>query len=359
MNADQQKQKTETAKAITPISHLPPSRLPITSELAAQLNVSPGEWRVLVDQTFPAARTVEAIALAISYCRSRNLDIMKKPVHIVPMYSAALKRMVETVWPGIAEIRTTATRTKAYAGIDDAEFGPTVEREFIQIGQREDRSTFEIKRLVNYPQWCRIVVYRLVGGQRCAFSARVFWEETYATANRETDLPNEMWRKRPFGQIDKCAEAAALRKAFPEELGGEYAAEEMAGRELAEDSVAAFAVLPEPAPAPRPPRQKAEAKPKTDEAPTTQQQPPPSGEGDIIDGDIIDDPADGDGGFQFFDRLREALSVAQDKETLQEIWNDFDPLARFQSNQHAQDTCQSILKFQERRVANLTKGESQ
>ena len=38
-----------------------------------------------------------------------------------------------------------------------------------------------------------------------------------------------MWRKRPRGQLEKCAEAQALRKAFPERAGGPTA-EEMAGK---------------------------------------------------------------------------------------------------------------------------------
>jgi hypothetical protein len=39
-----------------------------------------------------------------------------------------------------------------------------------------------------------------------------------------------MWRRRTRGQLDKCAEAAALRAAFPEELGNDYSAEEMEGQ---------------------------------------------------------------------------------------------------------------------------------
>jgi len=39
-----------------------------------------------------------------------------------------------------------------------------------------------------------------------------------------------MWAKRPRGQLEKCAEAAALRRAFPEEIGNEYAAEEVEGQ---------------------------------------------------------------------------------------------------------------------------------
>jgi hypothetical protein len=39
-----------------------------------------------------------------------------------------------------------------------------------------------------------------------------------------------MWKKRSMGQLGKCAEAQALRKAFPEMTGGAPTADEMEGR---------------------------------------------------------------------------------------------------------------------------------
>ena len=40
-----------------------------------------------------------------------------------------------------------------------------------------------------------------------------------------------MWRKRAYGQLAKCTEAQALRKAFPEFSGGQATAEEMEGKD--------------------------------------------------------------------------------------------------------------------------------
>lgn len=224
-----------TSRELAPIERLAPSRLPITQAMMTKLEVNEASWRTLTDTIFPTARTVEAIHLALSYCRSRNLDIMTKPVHIVPMYSSVLKRMVETVWPSIGLLRTTATRTGLWMGTDKKpEFGPEIEREFTDRyeDERDARNNRETKHAVKYPEWCTYTVYRHVMGMRCPFSATVRWEEAYATVSRNSDMPNEMWRKRAEAQLAKCAEAAALRMAFPEELGMSYAADEMEGRTI-------------------------------------------------------------------------------------------------------------------------------
>lgn len=224
---------------------LQPSRLPMSPSIAKEFDIDAPTWRVLVEQTFPSARTIEAVLMALSYCRARNLDIFKKPVHIVPMWSSTKRAMVETVWPGIAEIRTTAARTGEYVGIDAVEFGPMVDRTFkgkLEVWENRKKVTKDVEKTVRYPEWASVTVYRLTKGHRYAYHAKVFWEETYAKMGR-TEIPNEMWEKRARGQLDKCVEAAALRKAFPEEVGSMYAAEEMEGR------VIEGAVVPEkPAP---------------------------------------------------------------------------------------------------------------
>jgi phage recombination protein Bet len=204
-------------------------RLPVRAEALAPLGLDPSTWRVLVEMTFPTARTAEAVLMAVRYCRARNLDPLKRPVHVVPMWSTTLRREVETVWPGIAEVQTTAARTGQWAGMDSPRFGPELTRTFAGRRKREE-AWEEVAVTVTFPEWCEITVYRLVGGVRCPFSEPVFWLETYARAGgARSEVPNDMWLKRPRGQLVKCAKAASLRAAFPEEAG-DYTAEEMEGR---------------------------------------------------------------------------------------------------------------------------------
>lgn len=206
-------------------------RLPYHPAVAERFGVDQGAWRVLTDAVFPAAERPESIIMALAYCQARKLDIFKKPVQIVPIYDKKRGGMVDTVWPGIAELRTTAMRTGSFAGFEDTEYGPMIDEKLGGVDMR-------------YPEWAQCTVYRLVVGQRVAFvGPKVFWMETYATAGRDTKKPNAMWLKRPRGQIEKCAEAAALRRAFPEEIGNEYAAEEIEGQ--------AFGSVRDVTPAPR------------------------------------------------------------------------------------------------------------
>jgi phage recombination protein Bet len=196
-------------------------------EDAISYGIDHKKWRVLVEAVFPNAKTAAAIVLALGYCKAKGYDPFKRAVHIVPVYNSALKKMVETVWPGINSILTDAARTGAFAGIDPPVYGDDVTRTF-----REYNENGTVKREVEitFPEWCRITVYRMVSGVRCPFIGEVFWEETYAKSSRWSEIPNEMWSKRTRGQIAKCAQAAALRLAFPE--AADYTAEEMEGKEL-------------------------------------------------------------------------------------------------------------------------------
>ncbi len=238
--------------------------MPVGTELDAS------KWRVLCETTFPNAKSAEAIVLALDYCRARGLDIFRKPVHIVPMWNAALKREVETIWPGINEVQVTAARTGKWAGMDAPEWGVTEEKTF--NGRRKmDGNWEDVSVTLTIPEWCSVTVYRMIEGHRCAFTEPVYWLEAYSRAGgNKSELPNDMWVKRPRGQLHKVAKAASLRAAFPEE--GELTAEEMAGQETeAGGIVIDHIATPEPKPAQQKPAGKpAAAQPK----PATPVEPP-------------------------------------------------------------------------------------
>jgi phage recombination protein Bet len=190
-------------------------RLPFHPLVESRFGIDKASWKALVEAIFPNAQSTESVILALSYCRARKLDPFKRNVHIVPIWDRNQGCLVDTVWPGIGELRTTAFRTGDYAGRDDALFGEDLTQ---KVGNLE----------ITFPKWCQVTVYRVVKGQRVAFSGpKVYWLETYATVKRNDDTPNEMWASRVYGQIEKCAEAAALRAAFPEEIGSDYIAEEI------------------------------------------------------------------------------------------------------------------------------------
>lgn len=212
MNAAEEHSETKGAVAV-----IAPPRLAYAPGVEERFGVDRAAWKALVEAVFPAAQTSDAVVLALSYCKARKMDPFKRVVHIVPIWDSGQKKLVETVWPGIAEQRTTAFRTKQYGGSDAATFGETVEHTFTD---RDQSIT------VRFPEWSQITVYRMIDGQRIPIPGpRVYWTETYSRRGR-TSLPNDRWTRAPFQMIEKCAEAAALRRAFPEELGDEQTADE-------------------------------------------------------------------------------------------------------------------------------------
>lgn len=190
-------------------------RLPYHPMIEERFGIDKASWKALVEAIFPNATTVESVILALSYCRARKLDPFKRNVHIVPIWNKEMGTMVDTVWPGIGELRTTAFRTGEYSGRGETVFGPDVMQ---KVGTVE----------VTFPEYAQVTVRRVVRDQVVDFCGpRVYWLETYATVSGKDKTPNSMWQKRPRGQIDKCAEASALRSAFPEEVGGDFIPEEV------------------------------------------------------------------------------------------------------------------------------------
>ncbi len=188
-------------------------------EPVTRRGIQEGQWLTLTNSLYPGAKAA-SVLLVWDYCKSRGLDPMKKPVHIVPMEvkSGNVYEWRDVVMPGIYEYRTTAHRTGEYLGHSEPVYGPDIE-----------------KWGLTFPEWCEITVYRWNGkaGQKVPFPVRTYFVEVVATTkDKQTQQwgPNSRWRRAPIQMLTKCTEAAGLREAFPEEIGNEPTAEEMAGQ---------------------------------------------------------------------------------------------------------------------------------
>lgn len=179
-------------------------------------------WSALKNSLYTGAKD-ESIKLVLDYCKAAKLDPMQKPVHIVPMSvknaQTGRYEYKDVVMPGVGLYRIQAARSNQYAGVSEPEFGEDVTCNLGGIN-------------ITYPKWCKVTVKKLVNNTIVEFTAKEYWLENYATASKESIAPNTMWKKRPYGQIAKCAEAQALRKAFPEIISQHPTAEEMEGKDI-------------------------------------------------------------------------------------------------------------------------------
>ena len=184
-------------------------------------------WSALKNSLYTGAKD-ESIKMVLDYCKAAKLDPMQKPVHIVPMsVKNALTGRYEykdVVMAGVGLYRIQAARSQQYAGVSEPEFGEDVT---CNLGGVE----------ITYPKWCKVTVKKLVNNTIVEFTAKEYWLENYASkkdpnTKKDTFIPNAMWQKRPYGQLAKCAEAQALRKAFPEIVSQHPTAEEMEGKDI-------------------------------------------------------------------------------------------------------------------------------
>jgi phage recombination protein Bet len=201
--------------------------------LAAR-GIDAAQWSTLTNSLFPGANP-DSVLMVVDYCRARKLDPLKKPCHIVPIWVKGANGqgggMRDVVMPGIYEYRTTAQRTGQYMGRTRFEHGPPTEFAGVTA-----------------PEWAEVTVYRWhpASSTRIEFPARVYFREVCAT--RKDGGANDRWSRAPVQMLEKCAEAAALRAAFPDELGGEHVVEEIEGRTFE----AEHAPPPPPPPPPAP-----------------------------------------------------------------------------------------------------------
>lgn len=176
-----------------------------TSELAIQ----PGQTGFTTKQVAAlrqlGVEKVNESDLAVFFhqCVRTGLDPFARQVYLVGRWDGRSQSTKYTIQTGIDGYRLIAERTGAYAGSDESWVeGPN-----------------------GLPASATVTVYKAVADVVRGFTATAHWSEYCQTA--KDGRPMGLWAKMPHRMLAKCAEALALRKAFPQDLSGVYTDEEM------------------------------------------------------------------------------------------------------------------------------------
>lgn len=174
--------------------------------------LNPEDIKTLIQaQIIPNGTPEPIIKLFARVCAEKQLSPFSRQIHLVPRRDNKSNFVKYTIQIGIDGLRAIAERTGKYAGTDDYLFD-----EGLTLYQMLNANR-------NRPTTATATVYKILpNGQTFPIRATARWDEYY---------PGEkvgfMWDKMPFLMLGKVAEALALRKAFPDALGGLYADEEM------------------------------------------------------------------------------------------------------------------------------------
>jgi phage recombination protein Bet len=147
----------------------------------------------LIKKTVAKGATDLELELFLHACKRTGLDPLMKQIYCIKRGD---KMAMQT---GIDGYRLIADRTGKYAGSDEPQY---------MVGAD------------GFPDVASVTVTKMIDGVPCKFSASARWKEYCQDSS-------PMWKKMPFLMLGKCAEALALRKAFPAELSGVYTHEEM------------------------------------------------------------------------------------------------------------------------------------
>jgi phage recombination protein Bet len=154
----------------------------------------------LLQKTICKDHTPDQIELFVQYCQAKGLDPFGREVYSI------IRQGRPTFQMGIDGLRGKAEETGEYNGQETAWCS-------------EDGKWVDVWVSGLPPFAARVSVFRR--GIDKPFVGIALWTEYKPSDN------DFIWKKMPSNQLAKCAEAIALRKAFPRKLGGLYAAEEM------------------------------------------------------------------------------------------------------------------------------------
>lgn len=169
----------------------------------------------LVKRTIAHGASDDELALFMQVVQRTGLDPFSRQIHAVKRYSYAERRDVMTFQTGIDGYRLVAERTGNYAG---------------QVGPwwcGDDEVWKEVWLSREPPRAAKVGVLKR-GDAEVTYAVAHFDEyvQTFDQGERKGQ-PMALWATKPKLMIAKCAEALALRKAFPQELSGIYTEEEM------------------------------------------------------------------------------------------------------------------------------------
>lgn len=164
----------------------------------------------LVKSTICRGATDDELRLFLGTCERLRLDPFAKQVHSVPRKNKKTGTLERTTQVSIDGFRLIAERTGKYQGQTPVEWCG-------KDGKWSD------VWLHNHPP-----AAARVGVLREGFMAPLFAVATLASYGQYYDGNlSGQWKTMPDVMIAKCAEALALRKAFPNDLSGVYTPDEM------------------------------------------------------------------------------------------------------------------------------------
>jgi phage recombination protein Bet len=185
-----------------------------SAEIAQETTFSPRQVDLIRDQLMPGA-SPEDLMLFAQVASHRGLDPFAKHIYAVSRKTKNADGQWVDKWSyqvSIDGLRLIAQRSGRYEGQTPAEW----------CG--EDGVWTDIWLRKEPPAAARVGVY--IKGNRAPLYAVALWDN-FVQRTKE-GAPTKFWNEMGPHMLAKCAEAQALRKGFPEEMGGLYTREEMA-----------------------------------------------------------------------------------------------------------------------------------